>query len=132
MRPRLQDQSRELGRAGANCRGIAKDPFNGPLGVAPMRTRHMLGDGRVPAPPGAAQVHGDTFAFAEQLDSVSGNASVELLADQTMRHRIIMPVDVDMVVQPNPPDPPLGVFKGLVRQWLERRAVELEEQISTA
>jgi hypothetical protein len=73
-----------------------------------------------------------TFTFAEQLDSVSGDAGVELLADQPMRHRIIMPVDVDMVVQPNPPDPPLGVFKGLVRQWLQRRAVELKEEISAA
>ena len=37
-----------------------------------------------------------------------------------------------MVVQPNPPDPPLGVFKGLVRQWLERRAVELEANPQSA
>ena len=40
--------------------------------------------------------------------------------------------ELPFIVQPNPPDPPLGVFKGLVRQWLKRRTVELEEEISAA
>jgi len=132
MRPGLEDQSRELGRAWADCRRIAKDPFDGPLGIAPMRARHVLGDGGVAAPPGAAQVHGDTLTFAEQLDGVSGDARIELLLDEPIRHRIVVSVDVDMVVEADPPDPPLGVFKGLVRQWLQRRAVELEEEISAA
>jgi hypothetical protein len=49
-----------------------------------------------------------------------------------MRHRIIMPVDVDMVIEPHPSHPPLSVFKGFVRQWFQRRAVELEKQIAAA
>ena len=44
-------------------------------------------------------------AAAEQLDRALGDARVELLADQPMRHRVVMPVDIDMVVEPDPPRP---------------------------
>ena len=108
------------------------DPLDGPLGVAPVGTRHVLGDGRMPAATGAAQMNGDALAFAEQLDGVGGDARVELLADQPMRHRVIMPVDVDVIIERDAADPPLGVFVGLGRQRLERRAVEFEEQIAAA
>src|SRR5438046_2876280 len=69
MRPGLEYQGGELGRARADCRRIAKDPFDGPRGIAPMRARHLLGDGRVAASPDAAQVHGNVLTFAEQLDA---------------------------------------------------------------
>jgi hypothetical protein len=42
----------------------------------------MLGNGCMPAATGAAEMHGDALAFAEQLDRVGGDARVELLADQ--------------------------------------------------
>jgi hypothetical protein len=51
MRPALQDQSSKPGCAWADCRRVAKDPFDGPLGVAPMRARHVLGDCSVAARP---------------------------------------------------------------------------------
>ena len=81
------DQGRELGRARTDCR-LVKDPFDRPIGVAPMRARHVLGHGRMVAPPAAAQVHGDTFTFAEQLDGVSGDASCSRISQRgtdTMR-----------------------------------------------
>ena len=64
---------------------------------------------------------------------VRGDARVELLADQPMRHRVVMAVDVDVVIERRPAaDPPLGIFVGLGRQGLQRRAVEFEEQIAAA
>ena len=96
VRPALQDQGGELGGARADCRRLTTDPLDRPLGIAPMGTRHVLGDGRVPPAPGAAQVNGDALAFAEQLDGVRGDARVKLLADQPVRHRVVMAVDVHM------------------------------------
>jgi hypothetical protein len=43
-----------------------------------------------------------------------------------------MPVDLDVVIEPDPAHPPFGVFKGLGRQGLQRRTVELEEKIAAA
>jgi hypothetical protein len=45
-------------------------------------------------------MQGDTLSLAEQLDGLSGDAGVELLADQPTRHRIVVPIDIEMVVQP--------------------------------
>src|SRR5256885_13315411 len=40
-----------------------------------------------------------SLALAEQLDRALGDPGVELLADQPVRHRVVMPVDVDVVVE---------------------------------
>ena len=132
VRPALQDQLGKLGGARTDRCRLAADPLDRPLGVAPVGTRHMFGERRMPAAPGAAQMHRDALALAEQLDGVGGDARVELLADQPMRHRVVMAVDVDVIIEPDPPQPPLGIFVGLGRQRLQRRAVELEEQIAAA
>ena len=68
MRPALQDQRGEHGGARADRRRVALDPLDRPVGITPVRARHVLGDRRVPAAPAAAQVHGDALALAEQLD----------------------------------------------------------------
>ena len=75
MRPTFQDQLGELGGARADRCRLTADPLDGPLGVTPMGTRHVLGDGGVPAAAGAAEMNGDTFAFAEQLDGVGGDVA---------------------------------------------------------
>jgi hypothetical protein len=77
-------------------------------------------------------VHRYPLALAEQLDRALGDARVELLADQPMRYRVVMPIDVDVVVEPSPAHPPLGVLIGLGRQLLQCRAVQLEEQLTPA
>ena len=61
-----------------------------------------------------------------------GDAGVELLADQPVRHRVVMPVDVDVIVEPDPARPPFGILVGLGRQRLQRRAVEFDEQLAPA
>ena len=90
----------------------------------------------MPAATAAAQVNGDALAPAEQLDRALGDAGVELLADQPVRRRVVMPVNIDglrrVVVEPDPPHPPLGVLVGLGRQVLQRRTVEFGEQVASA
>ncbi len=97
-----------------------------------LRTRHVFGDRGVSATTGATQVDGDPFAFAEQLDGMGGDARVELLTDQPVRHRVIVPVDVDVIIGRDAADPPFGVFVGLGGERLERRAIEFQEQIAAA
>jgi len=81
---------------------------------------------------GAAQMHRAALALAEQLDRVCGDARIELLADQPVRHRVVVPVDVDVIVETDPAQTPFGIFVRLGRPRLQRRAVELEEQIAAA
>ena len=52
MRPAFEDQGHELGAIRADRRGVAADALDRPLGVAPVRTWHVLGDRRVPAASG--------------------------------------------------------------------------------
>ena len=126
VRPALQDQRDQLGGVRPDCRRIGADALDRPLGVAPVRARHVLGDCRVAATAAGAQVNGDALAPAEQLDRALGDAGIELLADQPVRHRVVMPVNVDVVVEPDPPHPPFGILVGLGRQRLQRRAVEFD------
>src|SRR5260370_14088621 len=105
MRPALQDQRGQLGGARADRRGIDADALDRPFGIAPVRARHVLGDCRVSAAAGAAQVHRDALTLAEQLDRAGGDARLDLLADQPMRHRVVVAVDIDMVVEPDPAYP---------------------------
>src|SRR6266478_2463939 len=113
MGPALQDQLGELGGAWTDYRRFTADPLDGPLGIAPVRTRHVFGDRGVPATTGAAQVDGDALASAEQLNGMGGDARFELLADQPVRYRVIVPVDVDVIIGRNAADPPFGIFVGL-------------------
>ena len=87
----------------------------------------MLGDCRRPTATGAAQMHRDALALAEQLDRVRGDARIELLADQPVRHRVVVPVNVDVIIKANPAQTPFGILIRFGRQRLQRRAVEFEE-----
>jgi hypothetical protein len=43
-----------------------------------------------------------------------------------------MPVDVDVIIGRDAADPPFGIFVWLGRERLQRRAIELQEQIAAA
>jgi hypothetical protein len=86
----------------------------------------------MPTTSDAAQMHRDAPALAKQLDCVGGDARVELLADQPVRHRVVVPVDVDVIIEIDPAQTPFGILIRVGRQRLQRRAVELEEQVAAA
>jgi hypothetical protein len=71
-----------------------------------------------------------TRSLAEQFDGLSRDPGVELLADQPTRRRIVVPIDIEMVVQPRAPA--TRCFHGFARQWHQRWAVKLEEQVAAA
>ena len=113
MRPRAQDHVDQHGGVGADRGGLAADALVGPVAIAPVRTRHVLGDGGRPMRAQAAAMAGDPFAAMEDLDCRGGDPRLDLLADQLVRHAVVVLGDLDVVVEADPAALPLGVFVGL-------------------
>jgi hypothetical protein len=57
-----------------------------------------------------ASVAGDAFALEQQFDHLGGQPNIELLFDQGIRDRVVMPIDLDMVIDIDAGTSPLGVF----------------------
>ena len=110
----------------------APEPLRRPFGVAPMRTRHVIGIGAVPAAAIAALMRGDASAAVEHLDRAGRDADVDLLADQRMRHRVEEALDLDVIVEPDPGETPFGELVVRLRQRLEGRPLDTREQIVPA
>ena len=73
---------------------------------------------------------GDALAFVEDLDAAGGQARVDLGAGEAVGDGVIVRVDVDMIVDADPAAAPLAVLVGLARQRVQRRAVDLLEQLA--
>jgi hypothetical protein len=58
---------------------------------------------------GGAPMTGDAFALEQQFHPVDREADIELLFNQGIGHRIVMPFDLDMVIDIDPGAFPLGV-----------------------
>ena len=56
----------------------------------------------------------------------------DLLLQEAVRDRVVMAIDVDVIVQRHGALAPFGVFVGRVRQRLQRRAVDLPEELPAA
>jgi hypothetical protein len=76
-------------------------------------------------------MNGDALALMENLDAASGQPRLDLGAGEAVGDRIIVGVDVDVIVDADPPHAPLAVFVRLVRQRLERRPIDFLEQLAT-
>jgi hypothetical protein len=70
----------------------------------------------MPAPPVAALVSCDPLAAVEDLDGAAGQAHVDLLADQGVRHGVEEAGGLDVIVEIDPGEPPLGVLVIVDRQ----------------
>jgi hypothetical protein len=68
----------------------------------------------------AASMAGDPFAAMKDLDCRGGDARFDVLAEQLMRHAVVMLADLDVVVETDPAALPLGIFVGQRRQRSER------------
>src|SRR6202041_2341969 len=111
----------------ADLAGVFADALDRPAGVAPVTGRHVLGNGRVLPVPACAQMNGDALALMENLDAAGGQPRLDLGAGEAVGDRIIVGVDVDVIVDPDPGQAPLAVFVRLVRPRLGRRAIALLE-----
>ena len=73
---------------------------------------------------------GDALTFMEDLDAAGGQARLDLGAGEAVGNGVIMGVDIDVIVDADPAHAPLAVFVRLSRQILQRRAIDLLEQLA--
>ena len=78
----LHDRLDEGDGGRADFGSLPLHPSRRPLGVAPVRARHVLGDCRVAPSRVRAGMAGHTSALVQDLDRGVGDARLELLADQ--------------------------------------------------
>ena len=97
-----------------------------------MTGRHMVGDGGVLAIGRCPGVGGHALAMMEDLDRPGGEPDPDLLAQQAVRRRIIMPVHLDVVVEPNGALLPFREDEGLGGQRPQGSPLDPLEQVSAA
>jgi len=119
----------QAGGVRADGLGFGLQPFMGPAGIAAMSARHVLADRGVPSLLPGSKMARDPAAAMEQFDRGRGDACCDRLLDQAMGNGIIVFVDLDMIIDPDPAFLPFGVFIGLRRQGREGRFVDLMEQL---
>lgn len=73
-------------------------------------------------------MRGDALAAMEDFDGARRDAHPHLLAQQLVRRGVVVLLDLDVIVEPEPALLPLGVDVGLCRQCFERRLLQLLEQ----
>src|SRR6266540_7510713 len=74
----------------------------------------------------------DPLAAMEDLDGACRDPYPHRLAQQRVRHRVVMPLDLDVVIEADPAFLPFRVEVGLDRQLLERGVLDLLEQNTPA
>ena len=132
MRPAFENDRRQFGGVGANGGGVTPDAIDRPAGIAAMGARHVFRQRGVAAADAAAHMAGDALTFVEQLDRALGDARLDLFLQQAMRHRVVVAVDIDVVIETDPAQSPLGINVGLAWQPIERRPIEFLEQTPPA
>src|SRR6185437_15731051 len=95
MRPALQDQLAQRRRGGADRTGFAANALDGPVGVAPMARRHVIGDGGVPVIAAGAQMRGDPVALEKDLDSARRQPHLDLTTGEAVRDAVEVGLDLD-------------------------------------
>ena len=73
-------------------------------------------------------MRGDPLALEEDLDGARRQPHLDLGAGEAVRDAVEVGLDLDVVVDADPAQPPFGEGIGLARQGLERRPVEFLEQ----
>ena len=110
VRSFTQDLGDEGGGLDADVGGPALQALGRELGMVTVLLWHVLGDGGVASGLMAASMAGDALAFVETLNGGYRHAHIELPFDQVMRHRVIVALDFDVVIDMHACLFPFGVF----------------------
>lgn len=110
MRPSRQDSQDQRFGVRPDAARLAGEPFRIPFGVAPVRAWHVVTVGAVARAAIAPRMGRYPSAVVEHLNGARGGAGIDLLADQRMRHRIIKARDLDMIVDADTGEVPLGIL----------------------
>src|SRR5436190_114087 len=112
MRPALELPLDDIPRRRTNRHGPIQKPPRRPFPMRLMGFRHVLGRRRMFAALIAFGVAGDSFTVGPTFDRGAGDAYVDLLANQWMRHTVVMAIYFDVVIERHGREFPLGVFEG--------------------
>ena len=132
MRPARQHRQDQRLGVGADVTRLARKPLRRPFGIAPVRAGHVVGQRAVPRTAIAPRMARDPLAAVEHLDGARRGAGVDLLADQRVRHRVEETLDLNMVVDADAGEAPLGIFVVLLWQRLHGRPLDRLEQLAPA
>src|SRR4029077_12772217 len=77
-----------------------------------------------------ALMRGDALTLVENLDGTGSEARLDFGADEAMRDAVVVRLDLDVIVDTDPADSPLGEHVRALRQGLERRPVDLLRQLA--
>ena len=116
MRLSFEDGLDQTGGVRTDTFGILLQTLMGPAGIAAMRARHVFADRGVPSLLPGSEMARDPTAAMEKFDRGRGDARRDLLLDQAVGNGIVVFVDLDMIIDPDPAFLPLGVFINLRRQ----------------
>jgi hypothetical protein len=93
-----------------------------------MARRHVFGHGRVMVIAAGAQMDSDPLALEKDLDGARRQPDLDLAPGKAVGDAVKMRLDLDMVIDADPPQPPFGILIGFGWQRLEMRPLELLEQ----
>src|SRR5262249_22949581 len=113
MGPVLEDEIAQRCGCWPDESGVPADPADGPVGMAAMAGRHVVGKRRVLAVAASPHMHSDAFTLGEDLDRAGGETHFNLGAGEAMRHAVEVVLDIDVVVDADTTDSPLGEYVGL-------------------
>src|ERR1700730_13668352 len=121
MRALIEDQFAQRRGGRPDQGGVLADALDGPAGVAPMAGCHVLRHGRMFVVAAHALMGGVPLTLVEFRDGAGGEAHLDFGANEAMRDAVVMRLDVDVIVDADPTNPPLGEHLRDLRQGLERR-----------
>src|SRR5215210_1430714 len=124
-RSRISSQSAAV--AGPDCTSFAANALDGPVGIAPVARRHVIGDGGVAVIAAGAQMRRDPLALEKDLDGARRQPHLDLTAGEAVRDAVEMRLDLDVVIDADAPQAPFGKGIGLAWQCLQMRPVEFLE-----
>ena len=129
MRLAAHDNFNEGFGAWTNLGSLTHDTLRRPVGVAAMGARHVVGQRRVPAIAGPAHVTRNTLALlVEGLHRAGRKSHPQLLTHQRVRHRVVVLVNLDVIVDAGAAFLPGSELVGLLRQRFQFWLVEFFEQ----
>ena len=128
MTPGGEDGGDQGGGVRSDLLGPADEAVGCPFAHPAVLLGHMLCRGGVAPLVRRADVAGDALAAMEALDGAGRQSDVELAADERVRDRVVVPVDLDVVVDGHADGLPLGEDVGADGQRAQCRPVELLER----
>lgn len=101
-----------------------QEPSGRPVEVFLVGLRHVFGNRGVRAFAVTTRMACHPFSLVQAFNGGGGEAHIEFALHQRVRHAVIMPVDLDVVIDADARLLPLGVFIRRGRQRLQGRAIE--------